>query len=770
MFFTKVPYFANFTFVDAFDAETGMARAGSRTFSVRLRHFEGDIHHLQLLDPAVWPEDLNLVPLNEPEPTEDAGSLLVDSKLGLTLTVDGVPVLNSIPEGCFGVSKAQTLFAFAYDPAMRIYGLGEKTFGTLEVSRRRSRFWNTDVLADFPGCQWSEPCDPYYVAIPYMIVRCGDTYVGLLNHNPYPTWVDTGSDPSFFGTEDQHRKLILGSEDGLPSLWILVGPSLRELTTKLQQLVGVTPRPPLWALGYHQCRWEYEGDAHLNHLNDQLNKHKIPNDGLWLDIDYMDGYRVFQPSKKALPTGVPAITAKMASFGRRVVPILDPGVKLDPEFSVYQSGLRAGIFCKNPEGREFVGFVWPGETVYPDFSKPEGRAWWSGYATEFRKSGFGGAWLDMNDPATGAVDPNAMLFRDGTLQHGAFRNQYALGMQMATHEGFLRAEPDERPFLLTRSGYTGTAQYAAVWTGDNLSNRWYLRGSIPTSVNLSLSGIPWNGPDVGGFIGDTNEALMVDWTKACFLFPFFRNHSTAGTRDQEPWRFSAAAREVLRHYIRLRYKLLPYLYQCFVEQEREGHPILRPLQYEFPGGEMPDDIFMVGPCILQIPGLEEGKSRTGSLPKASAWFDARSGQWTRGKQTISPSVQATALYFRDGSFIPCLPGVRENNQKDLREVEFHVFLKSGTAQTVYTFDDGLTFGYQRGEESLLQIQVTRTGDNVKISTEMLSDGYGDGAFSLVLYGEVGRVEVNGKRVRGRAGKVLWTGEHAIPCVHVPLGS
>lgn len=761
MLFHKTPYAANFSYPDKFDSKTGVVTIGKRRLQANISAFADDIYHLQLSAEGIWTEDHNLVAMNAPgDPIKGTGNLHVGANFELKLVdAEGKALLETTPGFGFGICGNQSIFTFAYGKQMKFYGLGEKTFGRMELSHIRSRFWNVDALGDFHYKQWDDhSVDPYYASVPYVVIRQGETYIGLLLHNPYETWIDTGTDPSFFGTEDQNRKVVLGAEDGLPSLWILVGPTLQELTRKLQKLVGVTPRPPLWSLGYHQCRWEYKGEEHLTWLDQHMVKHKIPNDGLWLDIDYMTGYRVFTYDKGAFPKGVPATIKKLKENNRKVVPIIDPGVKVDPEFKMYQEGLKGDFFCLTPEGKPFVGFVWPGETVFPDFSKESVRKWWAGYAKDFKQLGFAGAWVDMNDPSTGAVDPYMMLFQDGKWSHGAFRNQYALGMQMATRDGFQQASPNERVFVLSRSGYTGTSRFSAIWTGDNVSNRWYLKGTIPTTLNLSLSGIPFNGPDVGGFMNDTNEPLMIDWVKAGFLFPFFRNHSGGSHRRQEPWTFSKAGLHIITHYTALRYKLIPYLYQLFIQQERDGDPMLRPVQYHYPGGDVPDDVFLVGPSILQAPCMDEGKGRKVKLP-GKKWFDARWGKWVKGNLDVECAAFDTPLYFADGAIIPTLPGVRKNNLKDLTDIEIHIFMSGGSSEITYIYDDGETLDYQKGKESSIRISATLSkGGKLKVNTEQLSTGFGPlKSVRFFFYGELAEAQLNGKKVKTKREKVVWTG-------------
>jgi alpha-glucosidase len=279
-------------------------------------------------------------------------------------------------------------------------------------------------------------------------------------------------------------------------------------------------------------------------------------------------------------------------------------------------------------------------------------------------------------------------------------------------------------------------------------------------LNLSLSGIPFNGPDVGGFINDTTEPLMLDWMKAGFLFPFFRNHCGSGQRRQEPWAFSQGALGVITWYTSLRYKLLPYLYQLFIQQETQGDPILRPIQYHYPGGDMPDDMFLVGEQILQAPILEEGKSRKVRLPGRKQWYDARWGKWVKGTLEVECGPADTPLYFADGAIIPCLPGIRRTNEKDLRDIELHLFVNAGSAEGEYIYDDGESLDYQKGKQSRLGIKVSYRAGRLNIETEQLESGYGELTnIKFVFYGQPKMVKVNGKRVRVKHEKVCWTGLH-----------
>jgi len=767
MYFTKYPHRSNFSYIEGFDPETGEAPVGKRTVQITLDSYAGDVYHVRVRHPETWEPNENLETLSVPDPST-RNRLKLDGGRLTMLGHDGKPLFESPESAAIGVCGEQSIFQFAVREGSKFFGLGEKTFGKIEVSGYRTKFWNTDVWGDFHFKQWlDEPTDPPYFSTPYLAAKIGDEWVGFLLQNPYPCFFEIpGTDESRVFVEWQRTvpELVMGSEGGEPNLWILYAPSLKELTRKLQKLVGVTPLPPLWALGYHQSRWGYGGHDDLIALDAKFAENKIPCDSLWLDLDYMDGYRIFKTSEKMFPKGAMETAEELAKNGRRIVPIIDPGVKFETGYNVYDDGHEKGVFCQNAEGKEFVGMVWPGETVFPDFTLPGVRNWWAGYVDGFAKEGYGACWVDMNDPSTGPVDPTGMLFRNGSKPHTFAHNTFALGMQMATRQGFLQARPNERPFVLSRSGYTGSSKNAAIWTGDNLSNEFYLRISIPTTIGMSLSGLPFNGPDIGGFGGDVTDQLMQDWIKACFLFPFCRNHSMLGTREQEPFAFPKSTMQVIRRYIRLRYKLIPYLYNLFVDQEEVGDPILRPLIYDFDdeGLHQVDDQFLVGDWILQAPVLNKEKSRSVRLPGTEQWYDAGTGDWVEpGTHEVKVGTGETPLYIRAGAIVPMQHGTPTDNSKDLRNVAFHIFLPhlwSGESSYLYRADDGISFDYQTGGRSVAEVRVAAVEGNVAISWDQSQSGFGKIEPTFVIHGRPKTVRVNTGGPIQKADRVFLTGK------------
>jgi len=753
--FNKFPYPANFQFTNHLDSSA--VKIGEESFPLEIAASRDGITHvysaLRARRRGASQAELTFQP-------DSTAPCVRDSGHGFVVTHhDQSDLLRSVPGMALGLCGQSFMLCFQHDPSYRYYGMGEKLLG-LELTGIKTMFWNTDAFGDFDGSLvMNGKVDPYYVSIPYLIIHTPQGWVGLLLNNPYTPFMTTASDVRIEGimavNTGQDKMIALGAEDGELDLYVVTGESLAELTRRFQTLVGRTPLPPLWSLGYHQCRWGYRSADDLRELKARFAEHQIPVDGLWLDIDYMDGYRVFTMHPDAFPQPAADLQDIMRD-GHRVVPIIDPGVKRDPGYSLYNDGVKHDVFCKNAEKNDFIGLVWPGETAFPDFSTEEARTWWAGHTAAFAAQGIEGAWLDMNDPSVGPVRLDDMRFNKGQDPHEVFHNQYGMGMAKATRKGFLRARPDRRPFLISRSSYISGARYAAVWTGDNAPNYTYLRHTIPTCLNLALSGIPFTGGDVGGFAGDTSASLLRDWMRAGFLMPFFRNHTAHGTRQQEPWAYDKETLEVCRAYIRARYTLLPYVYQLFVAQEETGEAILRPLFYEFAmdqNGEdisREDDIYMLGPSVLHAPVLEENAtSRDVMLPGPAQWFSVMDQRWVEGGQrlkNVPVAPDQTPLYFRDGSLIAMRPGVPVDHRTDLSHVEWHIFARGDgvSCASTYVVDDGLSYAYQRGKRTRVMIESTVENNVLDVKVEAKETGFGPVRARIVVYGDIRSIRVNGQ--------------------------
>ncbi|MBD3421829.1 MAG: hypothetical protein GF398_17075 [Chitinivibrionales bacterium] len=739
----KYPHPANCEFV----TDPG-ACEDVRTIRLSIDAGKGDVYRITAANPAIWQTEsidteIAFEP-RDPSRRETGNTNLELNSAGQIQFSDGQGklLLESVPFFTFGVSGTCWLFTFRMTADMQFFGLGEKQ-RPFERSGGSYKFWNVDVWADHSTKSVREnKYDPDYISIPYVIVKRNNTYIGMLLDSPCCSFVSLNDRRMKMNqlTGDKQPSFFLGAENGPPSLFIVYGPSLRKLTRTFHRLVGTGSRPPLWALGNHQCKWGYAAFSDLTYLADNFEKHRIPVDGLWLDIGYMDGYRIFTYDKKHFADPVKDI-AKIRQRGYHVVPIIDPGVKRDDNYAVYQNGKARDVFCKNPQGGEFTGIVWPGLSVYPDFLLDECRRWWADQVARFAETGISGAWLDMNDPACGCVDCTSMLFRNGALSHDACHNLYAVLMAKATKAGFLKLQPGKRTFLISRSGFTGSQKYAGNWLGDNFSNYFHLRMTIGKSLNLSLSGISMIGPDIGGFGGECNAQLLIDWVKACFLFPFFRNHADLSSSNQEPWVFTKRTLHITRKFIRLRYKLLPYLYNLYIHHECTGDPILRPLFYEFTDTRALalahiDDQFMVGPAIMQAPFVDEQAQRRKVVLPKGWWFDLVGGKWLEGGRniTVKKHDASTPLYVRDGSIIPLQKGVRRDNRNDLNDIELLVAVSPRfrkKAHYTYVVDDGESFEYRSGVGTEYDFTARNVRGEVRVDAVARKKKYGAVTYSII---------------------------------------
>lgn len=736
MTFHKVETSSNFVFSASESQQLIVTDYGSNVFRLRstsARWLQGSQSFAQLT-----PDTFAALPSSavlQIGKQDEFGQLrLIESAASAASADSAQVILQSVPGRGFGVCGKKWLFSFPYNEADRFYGMGEKNIG-FELSQKRTQFWNTDVFADFA---WDSiengSTDPMYASFPVLIMKTAGKWLGILIDNPYAVFMNTGANEGIFqpGAGPFIPELFFGSRDGQPDVWFLLADRPDQLIQRLQTLQGRTPVPPVWALGHQQCRWGYKSYQDLSRIADAYQAHQIPNDGLWLDIDYMDGFRVFTLDAQHFSEPI-AQLKKLNERGHRVIPILDPGLRKDPAYSVYAEAKAQDILCQTIEGEDFVGYVWPGYTVFPDFSLPEARAFWAQQVAQLTRLGFGGYWIDMNDPSTGSVPLDDMRFSRGQLPHEAWHNQYALGMAVATREGLLAAKPHERPFVVSRSAFLSAARHTALWTGDNMSNQHHMKGTIALSLNLSVSGMPFNGPDVPGFALSASAELMRAWYKLGFLFPFLRNHKIAGQADQEPWTRDDLTTQVVADYIRLRYKLLPYLYQLFLQQDQRGEPMLRPIWYHDTSAEFEysDDMFFVGSAILQAPFVElAATQRTVHLPKHAAgerWYDVLAASWVhRGMQLEHINDAATTpIFLASPAVLPMQLGVRTTNANRFDEIDFLLLIEEGDVLTdYYQFDDGLTDAWQAGAYSKFCIHARCVNGEVSVDVQAEHQAYG----------------------------------------------
>jgi alpha-glucosidase len=621
-------------------------------------------------------------------------------------------------------------------PQDAAFGLGEKT-GAFDRRRRDFTMWNVDVLdpaaseeftagraADDPRAdRTSTEYDPYYVNIPFF------------HHQRRPSGAVSGSfvDNAYRGHYDFSApdELSFHFAGGSYSEYVFAGPGMPDVLEAFTALTGRTGLPPLWTLGYHQCRWfRYTQDA-VEAVGARHRELDVPCDSLWLDIEHMDGYRVFTWDDELFPDPA-AMLQRLADDGFRVVTIVDPGVKHEPGYWVFDQARERDVLCRTAGGDVYLGQVWPGLTAFPDFANEQARRWWGALNGAHVRSGVGGIWNDMNEPATGRIPPDAMRFDRGREPHERYHNQYALLMAMATTAGLLEALPDRRPFVLSRAGFAGIQRVAATWMGDNQARWDHLAVSLPMAAGLGVSGQPFVGADVGGFQGDTDAELFLRWMQYGALTPFCRSHSEIGNVDQYVWSFGPVVQDLARAAIRLRYRLLPYLYTCFLQAAETGAPVQRPLvfdhQYDPLVAEI-DDEYLLGRDLLVAPVLAPGTtSRQVYLPEG-LWYDWHTDEVIAGPtfHVVPTPMHRIPLFARGGAVVALWPDVPPSTAgHHPGALELHLFVPGDDGTTHRSFvqeDDGVSFAATDGARYRTSFAVTRSGSRVRLEAAVDGQGY-----------------------------------------------
>ncbi len=620
--------------------------------------------------------------------------------------------IRSAPDGLQAVQRVSwepgggIVWAGSLSDSSRVFGLGETT-GYLDKRGEKYVLWNTD--ANHPHVPETESL---YQSIPWLIhFEDGQAY-GVFFDYPGKMTVDLRSQA------DQYR--VFAQTDRLDG-YLIFGPSLKETVSGYGKLTGRMELPPMWAIGYHQSRYSYKTKEEALAVARTFREKRIPLDAVYLDIHYMDGFRVFtfDPERFAQPE---EMIAELAAMGVHAVPIVDPGVKKDPNFHIYREGVKKGYFVRKLEGELYIGKVWPGDSAFPDFTHPEVRKWWGGLHRFYTEMGIRGIWNDMNEPgifdtASQTMDPDVILDNDGNPKtHAELHNLYGLQMTRATHDALRSLLGGERPFIVSRAGYAGIQRYACVWTGDNRSYWEHLAMSVPMMLNLGLSGVAFTGADIGGYGHHAGGELIARWTQLGVFSPFCRNHNEIDRADQEPWRFGERIEKICRSYIELRYRWMPHLYNLFREASLTGLPILRPLVLEYPADGRVHrlcDQFLFGADVLAAPVYRpDAEYRSVYLPEGD-WYDYWSGGRLSGGRPVlaEAPLEIMPLYVRAGAVLPERKVRQFAADSDGEDgLAFRVYMP-GIAATgsvsVYELyeDDGLTEAYKRGEYNLLRLEA-----------------------------------------------------------------
>lgn len=567
-----------------------------------------------------------------------------------------------------------------------IYGLGDKT-GVLNKRYYEYEMWNTDNPDPH-----EDSFKALYKSIPFFIVLKEKGVYGIFFDNHNKTYFDMG--------KESEEYYVFGSEEGNLDYYFFAGEHMKEIIGEYTYLTGRMPLPQLWTLGYHQSRWGYESEAEVRWIAETMRKNKIPCDCIHLDIDYMDNYKVFTWNKENYEDPKKLMN-DLKEMGYKVVTIIDPGVKVEEGYSVYEEGEKAGYFVKDKEGNTYVNAVWPGDSVFPDFGRKEVRDWWADKQKFLLDMGVRGVWNDMNEPASfKGPFPDDVVFtdEDQPSTHKEMHNLYGHNMGKATYEG-LRKHDGRRPFVITRACYSGSQKYMLGWTGDNQSLWTHLRLSVVQLCNSGLSGFPFIGTDVGGFGSDTTKELLTRWVQVGCFSPFFRNHCAKGRSNQEPWVFDEETLNIYRKFVNLRYQLLPYLYDTFWEASKTGIPMIRPLVLEYEEDSNVhnlNDEFMVGSNLLVAPVLEQGaRARLVYLP-AGGWYDYETKHRYEGGTYIvkEAPLDTCPMFVKENTMLPMYP-IRDfiGEEKDDLLI-LKVFGEE--ARYAHYQDNGEDFSYQDG--------------------------------------------------------------------------
>eukprot|EP00096_Caligus_rogercresseyi_P013303 TRINITY_DN597_c0_g1_i1.p1 TRINITY_DN597_c0_g1~~TRINITY_DN597_c0_g1_i1.p1 ORF type:complete len:902 (+),score=300.42 TRINITY_DN597_c0_g1_i1:94-2799(+) len=626
-----------------------------------------------------------------------------------------------------------------FHDSKHVYGIPEHADRfSLEdtVGKEPYRLYNLDV---FEYEVWSPMA--LYAAVPFMMGHNKQRSSGVFWMNAAETWIDVKK--SGGGVLDSLAGLVSPSapfvdthwmsEAGILEVFLLLGPGPKEVSKQYGALTGNTPLPHMFSLAYHQCRWNYNDQKDVHEVETQFDKHDIPMDVMWLDIEHTDGKKYFtwDPVKFSDPL---TMTHNLTAHGRKLVTIVDPHIKKDSDYWVHQELTSLGLYTKNLEGKDYEGWCWPGASYYPDFLNPAAQEY---FAKQYALDKYVGStldtytWNDMNEPSVFNGPEVTMpkdLIHHGDHEHREIHNMYGHLYLMSTHQGhLLRSQNKLRPYILTRSAFAGSQRYTSIWTGDNTAEWSHVEASVPMCLSLGISGLSQCGSDVGGFFGNPDGEMFARWYQAAAFQPFFRSHAHIDTKRREPWLFPKELKHI-RNAIRLRYSYLPLWYTLFYEGELSGVPPMRPLFYEFPQDEESfglDKEHLVGDALLVRPVVNPGVSSVDVyFPPNSIWYDIFTHKPTsaHGNINVPVTMDSIPVYQRGGSIIPKKERVRRSSKLMAQDPYTLVVAldQNQSAEGRLFIDDGESYAYRNGEH----LYIKFTFANKVLSGHLLeSPGY-----------------------------------------------
>jgi alpha-glucosidase len=603
----------------------------------------------------------------------------------------GIVINEDMPGNGFGTSfigQRSTLYKKLF-PDERFVGLGE-VLGNLDKRGMAFTLNNTDTY------KYGDPRLPMYVSIPFYIGIHDQEVYGIFYHNTYRTFFNFGISTLGFSS--------ITAEGGDVDYLFIYDENIRKILYHYTALTGRMPLPPLWSLGYHQSRCSYFPQHNVKLLAETFRAKQIPIDCIVLDADYLYEYEPFRINTERFPD-LPGLTAHLESLGIEVTASVNPGIKVDTTYFAHLDGLRKDVFVKFSDGSLYTADIAPSTNNFVDFTDPKAREWWAGHMKFLPDNGIHGYWNDMNEPAVGGsyLPDNLWFDFDG---HGAnaleAKNLYGMLMARSSFESALKYGEGRRPFVLTRSGFAGVQRYAAVWTGDNTARDEYLLGGALLNTQLGLSGLPFVGDDIGGYIGNASKELFIRWIQVGMFAPYARNHKEAFALANEPWSYGEEAEAISREFIGFRYRLMPYLYSKFYESTQTGMPIARSLCVNDPFDEKVYDPlyqyqFLCGDAILVVPVTSAEQIKKFYLPSGQ-WYDLYSDILLEGNQELSEEcpIHEIPLFVKASSVIPMQRLIQSTKEKPGDTLFVHVY--NGDEPNVFEYyeDDGSTMDYLKG--------------------------------------------------------------------------
>ena len=588
----------------------------------------------------------------------------------------------------------------------RFIGLGEKT-GPLDRKGHGYENYNTDNFA------YSTSGDPLYCTFPFYIGVHHNLSYGIFFDNTYKSFFNFGA--------SNNRFTSFSADTGEMNYYFIHDQSVADIIKHYTHLTGRMEMPPLWSIGYQQCRYSYYPDKEVLSVAKTFREKDIPADVIVLDIHYMESYKIFTWSKRDFPDPK-ALLSELKSLGFNVVVICDPGIKVEEGYKAYEEGVRDNVFIKYPDGSNYTGQVWPGWCNFPDFTNPKARKWWKDHLQEYINVGVTGLWNDMNEIATwGNMLPENMEMdfegNKSSMRRG--RNIYGMQMARSSYEAAKALMKNKRPFNLTRSGYAGIQRYSAVWTGDNVAYDEHMLLGVRLVSSLGLAGVAFAGYDVGGFVGDASTKLFARWISIGAFSPFFRGHSMINSRDSEPWAYGEEVEQISRNYIKFRYQLLPYIYSLFYEASQTGMPVQRSLAIDYTHDHrvyngLYQNQYLFGPYFLIAP-VDSTKDLVKVYLPQGLWYYLYDGHRYSGNAEVIMDcpLHKLPVFVKSGAIFPMQP-IKSHTGEVTQTVIIHVYTGDSSAFNYYE-DDGVSYDNQKGSFALRKLTHDHHGRRLTFS-------------------------------------------------------